>query len=62
MFEPALSADPVAFLNEAGTPLILDEIQYTPALLHYIKDRIDADRSPGRWLMTGSAELHSCTG
>ena len=22
-------ADPVAFLNEAGTPLILDEIQYT---------------------------------
>jgi uncharacterized protein len=47
-------ADPVAFLNEAGTPLILDEIQYTPALLHYIKDRIDVDRSPGRWLMTGS--------
>ena len=38
-------ADPVAFLNEAGTPLILDEIQYTPALLHYIKDRIDVDRS-----------------
>jgi hypothetical protein len=47
-------ADPVAFLNEAGAPLILDEIQYAPALLHYIKDRIDADRSPGRWLMTGS--------
>jgi predicted AAA+ superfamily ATPase len=47
-------ADPVAFLNEAGAPLMLDEIQYAPALLHYIKDRIDADRSPGRWLMTGS--------
>jgi predicted AAA+ superfamily ATPase len=47
-------ADPVAFLNEAGSPLLLDEIHYTPELLHYIKDRIDSDRSPGRWLMTGS--------
>lgn len=47
-------ADPVAFLNEAGSPLILDEIQYVPELLHYIKDRIDTGRSPGRWLMTGS--------
>jgi predicted AAA+ superfamily ATPase len=47
-------ADPVAFLDEAGTPLILDEIQYAPELLHYIKDRIDEDRSPGRWLLTGS--------
>jgi predicted AAA+ superfamily ATPase len=47
-------ADPVAFLDEAGAPLILDEIQYAPTLLHYIKDRIDMDRSPGRWLMTGS--------
>src|SRR5262249_33890899 len=46
--------DPVAFLSEAGSPLILDEIQYVPELLHYIKDRIDTDRSPGRWLMTGS--------
>ena len=47
-------ADPVAFLQEAGPPLILDEIQYVPELLHYIKDRIDADRAPGRWLLTGS--------
>jgi len=47
-------ADPVAFLSEAGSPLILDEIQYLPELLHYIKDSIDTDRSPGRWLMTGS--------
>jgi predicted AAA+ superfamily ATPase len=28
-------ADPVAFINEAGSPLLLDEIQYTPELLHY---------------------------
>jgi predicted AAA+ superfamily ATPase len=47
-------ADPVAFLQEAGIPLILDEIQYVPELLHYIKEDIDADRAPGRWLLTGS--------
>ncbi len=52
-------ADPVTFLAEAGSPLILDEIQYAPELLHYIKDDIDkddidADRSAGRLLMTGS--------
>jgi len=47
-------ADPVAFLAEESAPLILDEIQYAPELLHYIKEYIDADRSPGRWLLTGS--------
>jgi predicted AAA+ superfamily ATPase len=47
-------ADPVAFLKEAGSPLTLDEIQYLPALLHYIKDSIDTDRSPGQWLANGS--------
>ena len=47
-------ADPVAFLAEAGTPLMLDEIRYAPELLHYIKDQIDEDRAPGRYLMTGS--------
>ncbi len=47
-------ADPVAFIRENAAPVILDEIQYTPELLSYIKSAIDADRSPGRWLLTGS--------
>jgi predicted AAA+ superfamily ATPase len=47
-------ADPVAFLAEAGTQLMLDEIRCAPELLHYIKDQIDEDRAPGRYLMTGS--------
>lgn len=47
-------ADPEGFLREVGEPVILDEIQYAPDLLSYIKDRIDADRRPGRWLLTGS--------
>ncbi len=48
------SSDPVAFLAENPSPIILDEIQYAPDLLHYVKDRIDEDRRPGRWLLTGS--------
>ena len=47
-------ADPVAFLNENPPPVILDEIQYVPGLLPYIKDRVDEDRTPGAWLITGS--------
>jgi hypothetical protein len=47
-------SDPEGFLGEAGAPLVLDEIQYAPALLHHIKDRIDADRRAGRFVLTGS--------
>lgn len=47
-------SDPEGFLSEPGVPLVLDEIQYAPVLLHYIKDRIDADRRPGRYVLTGS--------
>lgn len=47
-------ADPVAFFQEHPGPLIVDEIQYAPELLHYIKERIDANRRPGQWLLSGS--------
>ncbi|TSC62677.1 MAG: putative GTP-binding protein [Parcubacteria group bacterium Gr01-1014_48] len=46
--------DPVGFLNAHKPPVIFDEIQYIPELLSYIKTRIDADRTPGQWLITGS--------
>lgn len=48
------AADPRGFLNQFAAPVILDEIQYQPQLLPYIKSAIDADRQPGRWLITGS--------
>ncbi|MEN8149018.1 MAG: ATP-binding protein [Planctomycetota bacterium] len=47
-------ADPVSFLRENGPPVILDEIQAAPELLHYVKERIDEERTPGDWLLTGS--------
>jgi hypothetical protein len=46
--------DPVSFLKENLPPVILDEIQYIPEFLHYIKTEIDLDRRPGRWLLSGS--------
>ena len=46
--------DPVGFLKNNPAPLILDEIQYIPELLHYIKSAIDSDRKPGQWLLSGS--------
>ena len=47
-------ADPVGFFAHYNRPLILDEIQYAPELLHYIKELIEPERKPGWWLLTGS--------
>jgi len=46
--------DPVGFLRENPPPVIFDEIQYVPELLHYIKSSIDENREPGQWLLSGS--------
>jgi len=46
--------DPVGFLSQHKPPVIIDEIQYAPELLSYIKSMIDEDRKPGQWLLTGS--------
>ncbi len=49
--------DPEFFLQQHKTPLILDEIQYAPELLSVIKRKIDANRTPGQFLLTGSQNL-----
>lgn len=50
----AARTEPEQLLDRYSEPLILDEIQYAPSLLRYVKTRIDADRRPGRFLLTGS--------
>lgn len=63
-FDDALSRsfalqDPNGFLDSLATHhVILDEIQYVPEILPYIKMRIDKDRTPGKWIMTGSQQFH----
>lgn len=53
-------SDPNGFFNRFGDkPVILDEIQYVPELLHSLKLRIDKERHRnGRWLLTGSQQFH----
>lgn len=51
--EAALTA-PEQLLDQHSEPVIIDEIQYAPSLLRHIKYRIDKERTPGRYLLTGS--------
>lgn len=52
-------ADPNGFLDQfEGKPVVLDEIQYVPEILQYIKIRIDKHRVPGVWVMSGSQQFH----
>jgi hypothetical protein len=54
----AASYDPRGFLSLHPPPVIFDEIQYAPALLPYLKERIDADRHrAGQFILTGSQNL-----
>ena len=54
----AANADPRGFLDIYQSPVILDEVQYAPDLLPYIKERIDENRSrKGQYLLTGSQNL-----
>ena len=51
--------DPNGFLDQfSENPVILDEIQYVPEILQYLKIRIDRDRTPGKWILTGSQQFH----
>ena len=55
----AASADPVGYLARHREPTILDEFQYVPELTRQLKVLIDADRKPGRFLLTGSQQFSS---
>ena len=48
--------DPEALL-EGDRPITLDEVQREPSLLQAVKRAIDRNRQPGRFLLTGSANL-----
>lgn len=53
----AARADPAGFLAGFAQPLVLDEIQRAPELLVAIKAAVDRTRTPGRFLLTGSANV-----
>jgi predicted AAA+ superfamily ATPase len=49
--------DPAGFVASLPETVTLDEVQRVPALLPAIKLAVDQDRRPGRFVLTGSANL-----
>lgn len=50
-------SDPAGFVEALPRRVILDEIQRAPELLRSLKAAVDRDRRPGRFVLTGSANL-----
>jgi uncharacterized protein len=53
----AAQRDPVGLIESTDGSLVIDEIQRAPDLLLPIKAAIDHDRRPGRFILTGSAQV-----
>jgi len=53
----AAKTDPQGFVAELPEFTILDEVQRVPEIFRAIKSSIDRDRRPGRFLLTGSANV-----
>lgn len=54
----ALARDePKLFLERFKTPILIDEIQYAPQLLPYIKMDVDNNHKPGQYWLTGSQQF-----
>ncbi len=49
--------DPKLFINKINRNCVIDEIQYAPNLLSYIKMAVDEKRTPGRFILTGSQQF-----
>jgi hypothetical protein len=50
-------ADPVGFIDSLPEKTILDEIQRVPEIFTSIKSSVDKNRLPGRFILTGSANV-----
>ncbi len=54
----AAQASPTDFIADlGGHPVVIDEVQRVPDLFLAIKAAVDRDRRPGRFLLTGSADV-----
>lgn len=53
----AARRDPHGFIAGLRGPALIDEIQLAPDLIYAIKQTVDEDPTPGRFLLTGSANV-----
>ena len=54
--------NPALFLQRFKAPLLIDEIQYAPELLPYIKTIVDEKKEKGLFWITGSQQFHLMKG
>lgn len=53
----AARADPLGFVTDLPPKMVLDEVQRVPEIFTTLKLVVDRDRQPGRFLLTGSADV-----
>ncbi len=53
----AADIDPIGFVSDLPRRTILDEVQKVPAIFAALKVAVDREREPGRFLLTGSANV-----
>lgn len=53
----AAQADPVGYVADLPERAVLDEVQRAPGLFTSLKAAVDARRNPGRFILTGSANV-----
>jgi predicted AAA+ superfamily ATPase len=49
--------DPAGFVGDLPDRVILDEVQHAPEMFSALKLAVDRDRRPGRFILTGSANV-----
>ncbi|QQZ29578.1 ATP-binding protein [Thiothrix subterranea] len=58
----AALSDPHGFVRHGDNLMIIDEVQKAPVLLPAIKQDVDVQQLPGRFLLTGSANIQALPG
>lgn len=53
----SLQADPIGYVADLPDKVVLDEVQRVPNLFTSLKAAVDARRQPGRFILTGSANV-----
>lgn len=49
--------DPAALINDPGANYILDEFQYAPSILSFLKELVDINQIEGQFVLTGSNQF-----
>lgn len=56
------NSDPALFMQRYPPPVLIDEIQYAPGILPYIKMEVDSTKQRGAFWLTGSQQYHLMKG